>query len=382
MENNIWIQEGNTFTKGSANTVSHLNGLPVGIYEVQKSMAGYYINKVADNFVFNYKLYGISNDFIDYFIKTYNNTTGNLGILFNGLKGTGKTVTAKMLCNKLQLPVILIKNCDNVEGMLNYVATQITFKCIFFFDEYEKEFEDSSEVLSFMDGVHNSEQRKVFLLTTNTLNINDNLLGRPSRIRYIKSFNNLSEEIVLEILNDIVVDKKGIPLIQNIVQQMSIVTIDLVKNLAQEVNIHGVRNIDMIKQIFNIELSTISYACVLITIVNVFWKQHPYEETSYEKIIRNYEICAQCDHKETLAKNEEQALHYQEQYYYIRKDIINSDKKLCNLKIGDKFNDDTIIFISTKNKYIVGMAYDGSIYIYKIENMFTSTSTGLINLTL
>ena len=382
MENNIWIQEGNTFTKGSANTISHINGLPVGIYEVQKSMTGYYINKVADSFVFDYKLYGISNDFIDYFIKTYNNTTGNLGILFNGLKGTGKTVTAKMLCNKLQLPVILIKNCNNVEEMLNYVATQITFKCIFFFDEYEKEFEDSSEVLSFMDGVHNSEQRKVFLLTTNTLNINDNLLGRPSRIRYIKSFNNLSEEIVLEILNDIVIDKKSIPLIQNIVQQMPIVTIDLVKNLAQEVNIHGVENIDMIKQIFNIELSTISYACTLITIVNVFWKQHPYEEASYEEIIRNYEICAKCDHKETLTKDEEQALHYREQYYYTRKDIITNDKKLCNLKIGDKFNDDTIIFISTKNKYIVGMAYDGAIYIYKIENMFTSTSTGLINLTL
>ena len=83
-------------------------------------MIGYYINKVADNFVFDYKLYGVSNSFIDYFIKTYNNTTGNLGILFNGIKGTGKTVTAKMLCNKLQLPVILIKNCNKVEEMLRW----------------------------------------------------------------------------------------------------------------------------------------------------------------------------------------------------------------------------------------------------------------------
>ena len=382
MENNTWIQEGNTFTKGSANTIPHTNGLPVGVYEVQKSMMGYYINKVADSFVFDYKLYGISNDFVDYVIKTYNNTTGNLGILFNGLKGTGKTVTAKMLCNKLQLPVILMKNCEKVEEMLNYVATQITFECIFFFDEYEKEFEDSSEVLSFMDGVHNSEQRKVFLLTTNTLNINDNLIGRPSRIRYVKSFDNLSEETVLEILNDVIIDKKSISPIQELIQQMPIVTIDLVKNLAQEVNIHGVENIDMIKQIFNIEISTISYTSVIISIMNTFWKKHSYEESSYEEIIKNYELCTQCEHKKSLTKNEEEAFDYQNQYYYTRKDIINNNKKLCNLKVGDQFNDDTILFISIKNKYIVSMAYDSSIYIYKIENMFTPTSTGLLNLAL
>lgn len=382
MENNTWIQEGNTFTKGSANTIPHTNGLPVGVYEVQKSMMGYYINKVADSFVFDYKLYGISNDFVDYVIKTYNNTTGNLGILFNGLKGTGKTVTAKMLCNKLQLPVILMKNCEKVEEMLNYVATQITFECIFFFDEYEKEFEDSSEVLSFMDGVHNSEQRKVFLLTTNTLNINDNLIGRPSRIRYVKSFDNLSEETVLEILNDVIIDKKSISPIQELIQQMPIVTIDLVKNLAQEVNIHGVENIDMIKQIFNIEISTISYTSVIISIMNAFWKKHSYEESSYEEIIKNYELCTQCEHKKSLTKNEEEAFDYQNQYYYTRKDIINNNKKLCNLKVGDQFNDDTILFISIKNKYIVSMAYDSSIYIYKIENMFTPTSTGLLNLAL
>ena len=314
--------------------------------------------------------------------NTFNNTTGNLGILFNGLKGTGKTVTAKMLCNKLQLPVILMKNCEKVEEMLNYVATQITFECIFFFDEYEKEFEDSSEVLSFMDGVHNSEQRKVFLLTTNTLNINDNLIGRPSRIRYVKSFDNLSEETVLEILNDVIIDKKSISPIQELIQQMPIVTIDLVKNLAQEVNIHGVENIDMIKQIFNIEISTISYTSVIISIMNAFWKKHSYEESSYEEIIKNYELCTQCEHKKSLTKNEEEAFNYQNQYYYTRKDIINNTKKLCNLKVGDQFNDDTILFISIKNKYIVSMAYDSSIYIYKIENMFTPTSTGLLNLAL
>ena len=38
MEQNIWIQDGNTFMKGSATTKAHPEGLPKGIYEVKESM--------------------------------------------------------------------------------------------------------------------------------------------------------------------------------------------------------------------------------------------------------------------------------------------------------------------------------------------------------
>ena len=176
MEQNIWIQDGNTFVKGSATTKAHPEGLPKEIYEVKESMTGYYLNRLGDSFVFNYKLYGINSEFIDHFVKTYNNTTGNLGVLFNGIKGTGKTVTAEELCNCIGLPVIIVKSCKEVDDMLKFLATQINFDCIFFFDE--KEFKESSSVLSFMDGVHNSQYRKIFLLTTNELEINNNLLGR------------------------------------------------------------------------------------------------------------------------------------------------------------------------------------------------------------
>lgn len=147
MEQNIWIQDGNTFVKGSATTKAHPEGLPKGIYEVKESMTGYYLNRLGDSFVFNYKLYGINNEFIDHFVKTYNNTTGNLGVLFNGIKGTGKTVTAEELCNRIELPVIIVKSCKEVDDMLKFLATQINFDCIFFFDEYEKEFKESSSVL-------------------------------------------------------------------------------------------------------------------------------------------------------------------------------------------------------------------------------------------
>ena len=43
MEQNIWIQDGNTFVKGSATAKAHPEGLPKGIYEVKESMTDYYL---------------------------------------------------------------------------------------------------------------------------------------------------------------------------------------------------------------------------------------------------------------------------------------------------------------------------------------------------
>ncbi len=379
MEQNIWIQDGNTFMKGSATTKAHPEGLPKGIYEVRESMAGYYLNKLGDSFVFNYKLYGINNEFIDHFIKTYNNTTGNLGVLFNGIKGTGKTVTAEELCNQLGLPVIIVKSCKDADDMLKFLATQINFDCIFFFDEYEKEFKESSSVLSFMDGVHNSQYRKVFLLTTNELEINNNLLGRPSRIRYIRSFGNLPEETTLELLNDILIDKSAVEPVLDLIRQMQIVTVDLVKALAQEVNIHGVDKIDMIRKNFNLEFSDFTYLVESIQlgpdslegVLNV-------DEQLFEKIIRNREVSRKIIGKplSELTKEELDARNAMTDTY-IRTDSVSVNKEIKYLKVGDQFDDHPIFYINLKKGYIV-TNYD-YFTIHVIKSGYSTNASGKFN---
>ena len=379
MEQNIWIQDGNTFMKGSATTKAHPEGLPKGIYEVRESMTGYYLNKLGDSFVFNYKLYGINNEFIDHFVKTYNNTTGNLGVLFNGIKGTGKTVTAEELCNQLGLPVIIVKSCKEADDMLKFLATQINFDCIFFFDEYEKEFKESSSVLSFMDGVHNSQYRKVFLLTTNELEINSNLLGRPSRIRYVRSFGNLPEETTLELLNDILIDKSAVEPVLDLIRQMQIITVDLVKALAQEVNIHGVDKIDMIRKNFNLEFSDFTYlveymkldAGSLDGVQNV-------DEQLFEKIIRNREISRKIVGK-PLSELTEEELNAKRAManIYVSTDSVSVHKEIKYLKVGDEFDDYPIFYINVKKGYIV-TCYD-SFTIYVIKSGYSTNASGKFN---
>ena len=379
MGQNIWIQDGNTFMKGSATTKAHPEGLPKGIYEVKESMTGYYLNRLGDSFVFNYKLYGINNEFIDHFVKTYNNTTGNLGVLFNGIKGTGKTVTAEELCNRLKLPVIIVKSCKGEDDMLEFLATQINFDCIFFFDEYEKEFKESSLVLSFMDGVHNSQYRKIFLLTTNELDINDNLLGRPSRIRYVRSFGNLPEETTLELLNDILIDKGAVESVLDLIRQMQIVTVDLVKALAQEGNIHGVDKIDMIRKNFNLEFSDFTYLVESIELESGSLDGvQNINEQLFEKIIRSREVTRKITGKPLSELTEEEIDARRTMAgTYIRTDSISVNKEIKYLKIGDEFGDRPIVHINVKKGYIV-TCYNTFI-IYIIKSGYSTNASGKFN---
>lgn len=380
MSKQIWLQDGNVFSQGSATTVSHPEGLPKGVYEVKVSMTGFYLSKIAESFTFDYKLYGLNQKFIDYVLKTYENTTGNLGVLLDGIKGTGKTVTAKELCNNLQLPVILVQSMgDSNDKLIKYLSTTINFDCIFFFDEYEKEFKNSSDVLSFMDGTYNSIYRKIFLLTTNELNVDPNLLGRPSRIRYKKSFNNLSEEVTREILNDILEDKTAIEKVIELTHSMNIITIDLIKAIATEINIHGVEALPDIKETFNIEFSRFTYLYREVQVRHCDLKFTP---ENIKSILKDFYKFKEIKKKDWEKYTREERKFYNEWSPRFSEDYgsTTEDKELKYLEPGDRFEDERILMVSIKEKYVVTMTDYGYIRIYIINSCYsTSKATGLVN---
>lgn len=380
MSKQIWLQDGNVFSQGSATTVSHPEGLPKGIYEVKVSMTGFYLSKIAESFTFDYKLYGLNQKFIDYVLKTYENTTGNLGVLLDGIKGTGKTVTAKELCNHLQLPVILVQSMgDSNDKLIKYLSTTINFDCIFFFDEYEKEFKNSSDVLSFMDGTYNSIYRKIFLLTTNELNVDPNLLGRPSRIRYKKSFSNLSEEVTREILNDILEDKTAIEKVIELTHSMNIITIDLIKAIATEINIHGVEALPDIKETFNIEFSRFTYLYREVQVRHCDLKFTP---ENIKDILKTFYKFKEIKKKDWEKYTREERIFYNEWSPKFSEDYgsTTEDKELKYLEPGDRFEDDRILMVSIKEKYVVTMTDYGYIRIYIINSCYSaSKATGLVN---
>lgn len=156
----------------------------------------------------------------------------------------------------MNLPVIIVPR--NMKGLQEFVS-KISSDVILFFDEFEKSFDrNDSTILTIMDGVYNSGHRKIFLLTTNQLYINDNLIGRPSRIRYKKTFGNLSVETIKEYLEDSLIDKSRSNQILEFVDSLSISTIDILKSIVEEINIHNC-NISDFKKWINVEQAKYSW---------------------------------------------------------------------------------------------------------------------------
>lgn len=259
---NKWIKQGGNF-KIVPSSISVEDTLPVGIYSIsQNPMNGELsLDYVADKFEFDFELLGLEQKFIDHALKSYENTTGNFGILLNGVKGTGKSVTAKILANALNQPIILVDTA--YKGIDSFLAS-LNFKCVLFFDEFEKNFDPKEDVniLTIMDGVYNCCERKVFILTTNSLHINDCLLSRPSRIRYKKEFANISAEVINNLLDNLLKDQSIRDILFNYIITLEVCSVDIIKSLIIEINIHGVKSFEYIKEIFNVKASSVTYHLV------------------------------------------------------------------------------------------------------------------------
>lgn len=248
-----WVQSGNDYF--SQEVSQNMDLLPTAVYKVNENpmTKELYLTQVQDKFSFPYKIYGVETKFVNRVKKTYDTTNGNLGILMNGVKGTGKTVTAQQICNILELPVLVVHH--PYHGLSSFI-NELQQDTIIFFDEYEKMYNNyDSSILTVMDGVLNNEHRKVFLLTTNSLYLNDNLLQRPGRLRYIKTFTDLTLEVIMEIVDDKLQHKQFRKDCIDFISRLETITIDIVKAVIEEVNIHN-EVPENFKDVFNIKAIT------------------------------------------------------------------------------------------------------------------------------
>lgn len=243
-----WIDESGIFYPINGEIVLHSTP-GEGIWQVYKSPnpqdGRIGLKKIFDSkFTFDFKIYELGCErMIERIKKVWNSEefmedNKNLGIIFNGTKGTGKTISAKILCNELDMPVIIVDKTFN--GAILPFIQSLNFECVIFLDEAEKSFkDDESEILlKLIDGVFNVS-RKLYILTTNTLTVNENLINRPGRIRYIQQFGNLTEKAVNDFVDDNLKDKSLKEKVIQTVDLLEFSTIDILKNIVEEVNIMG-----------------------------------------------------------------------------------------------------------------------------------------------
>ena len=357
--NIVWLKNGRVL-KQVDDTIQIIDKLPKRVYTMNFDPDRHeiFLEDFADEFHFDFKIYGMESKLIEHIMTTFENTTSNLGILFNGVKGTGKTITAKIIANKTKLPVILIN--APYPGLADFIS-KINSPCVLFFDEFEKNFDTGKghdlELLSIMDGVFNSPYRRVFLLTTNKLHINENFIGRPSRIRYKKSFGNLSTDVIMEYLNDCLEDKSRVQEVLTFIDSLAISTIDILKSIVEELNIHKC-SIHDFRNFINVEQAKYQYLV----------KYHVYYPGAGDSVSMFKETLAKIGTKEKDEDGEE---------YTLDEDDLGIDSRSIScgtaadlLRIGDPFGGFGLVtYPIDLDGVLVTEDSDGRKWYFKILNL-------------
>lgn len=240
-----WVKEEETFFPISGNATLY-DAPGNGVFQLieEPTMGGSRIGlrKIAEKFTFGFKIYDLGMENIMNLVKTDwaagkdSSEVTNLGVIFNGLKGTGKTIASKLLANEFNLPVVIIGG--PCKGLVEFMQA-ICFECVVLVDEAEKTFSEAGEMLLRMiDGVYN-EARKLYILTTNQLSIDPNLINRPSRIMYLQEFGNLTEKAIEDYIKDNLKDKSKASLVTRTVDLLDFSTIDILKAIVRHVNVFG-----------------------------------------------------------------------------------------------------------------------------------------------
>ncbi len=189
------------------------NELPIWPINIYVTKEGLILEKEKD-IELPQKVYGELNDVSNHILNTFQSRIKKTtGVLLSGIKGTGKTLLANILCKNANLPVIKITNPDDLEIIIDFLKS-LDSPYVLFIDEFEKKFpapfnsgskNDTTtplyNFLSFLDG--GDTNQKLVILTVNKVNVvAPELLERPSRIFYHFKYSGLTELEIEEYMSD------------------------------------------------------------------------------------------------------------------------------------------------------------------------------------
>ena len=181
-----------------------------------------------------------------YFQKT---TKLSTGVMLSGVKGTGKTVMAKVIANNSKLPVIVVDE-DFPTGRINDFFRKFEHPVAVIFDEVDKHW-DTEDLLGWLDGVQTNAKKLVLFTCNNEDRVNQYLKDRCSRIRYVRHFEpSDNARFLKEIMRDKGIAESDInPTYDFIVKNFNLLSIDNILAFLDEKLMFGsdLSNADILK---------------------------------------------------------------------------------------------------------------------------------------
>lgn len=173
--------------------------------------------------------------FVERVLKNFNeNGKNTTGVLLTGDKGTGKSVTAKVLAQKANLPIIVI-NPETEEKYLEPFFKEFDTPVCILFDEVDKGF-NTQKMLTFLDGMHKTAKKLVIMTANDENNLSHYIKNRCSRIRYYRHYNMMTDA---KEYAELICEAKGIEnkeeLVKFIVENIKYPSIDNISSFIDEV---------------------------------------------------------------------------------------------------------------------------------------------------
>lgn len=179
--------------------------------------------------------------FINKVLAHYNRTnTGTTGVILAGVKGTGKTVMAKSIAKKSDLPIVLLDKKfppREITGLMTKLKDEKVCIIIDEIDKINDHAYDDDFLLQLFDGISTCGNNLIISTCNNVEDVNEYLLDRCSRIRYYKEFEEMSPSMIQAILENRLNDKTEVkPLTDFVIQNFGLISFDNVTAFAEEVN--------------------------------------------------------------------------------------------------------------------------------------------------
>ena len=239
--------------------------IPVGVWKLScAKYVGFYLEETEIKLSHG-KIYGDAQDIADHVAEAFekNDPNKNLGVLFSGEKGLGKTLTTRLILEKFydKKPIIIIS--EYINGMADFISK---FKgCVILMDEFEKftggntDSEDENSLtkqeslLSIFDGNTGCSGNLFLLTVNNTYKLNENLKSRPGRMRYHYKFTSENATVVRNYCNDNLNNKEIIEDVVETLGSAGFVSMDILSSFVDELNKFPDKKPSEVLKYFNIE---------------------------------------------------------------------------------------------------------------------------------